>query len=179
MSDDTYLTRSLGFLLADASRLVRQRFDARATSLGLTRAQWRVLAQLRRREGITQAALAEILEIEPITLARHIDRLETKGFVERRLDPKDRRARNLHLLPAARPVMEQMRALSELTRAEALRGMPKGTAEMLLDALIAIKENMNALDPVETPTPAEPPPLPTPLSQPARNACDDKRKRTR
>ena len=72
---DAYLTRSLGFLLADTSRLVRERFDSRARTLGLTRAQWRVLSQLRRREGINQTALAVILEIENITLGRHIDRL--------------------------------------------------------------------------------------------------------
>ena len=74
-SDDYHLTRSLGFLLADCSRMMRKRFDARARERGLTRAQWRVLGQLRRREGINQTALAEILEIETITLGRHIDRL--------------------------------------------------------------------------------------------------------
>ena len=75
MVDDPYLTRSLGFLLGDVSRLLRKRFDARAAMLGLTRAQWRVLARLRRREGINQTELAEILEIETITLGRHIDAL--------------------------------------------------------------------------------------------------------
>ncbi|MCK5089420.1 MAG: MarR family transcriptional regulator, partial [Hyphomicrobiaceae bacterium] len=71
MPDDPYLTRSLGFLLGDVSRLLRKRFDMRARELGLTRAQWRVLARLRRREGINQRNLAEILEIENITLTRH------------------------------------------------------------------------------------------------------------
>ena len=148
-SDEAHLNRSLGFLLADVSRLMRQRFDARAASLGLTRAQWRVLGQLRRREGINQVALAEILEIEPITLARHIDRLEAKGFVERRPDPNDRRARCLHLLPAARPVMDQMRGLSQITRGEALDGIPDADSEKLIDLLLAIKENLGRLPPVE------------------------------
>src|SRR5690606_28746084 len=98
MTTDPYLTRSLGFLLADVSRLVRRRFDARARDLGLTRARWRVLPQLRRREGINEASLAEIMEVEPITLGRHIDRLVEKGFVERRPDPSDRRAWRLYLL---------------------------------------------------------------------------------
>lgn len=148
---DAYLTRSLGFLLADTSRLVRKRFDDRAASIGLTRAQWRVIAQLRRREGINQAALAEILEIEPITLARHIDRLEAKGFVERRPDPTDRRVRTLHLLDAARPLMAEMRAFSLATRQEALRGISAADAERLIDQLIAIKENMTALPPLPEP----------------------------
>ncbi len=81
------LNRTLGFLLHDASRLMRKRVDRRARTLGLTRAQWRVLAQLRRREGINQSALADILEIENITMGRHIDRLEDAGWVERRPDP--------------------------------------------------------------------------------------------
>ncbi|MCB1510588.1 MAG: MarR family transcriptional regulator [Hyphomicrobiaceae bacterium] len=146
--DDAYLNRSLGFLLADASRLVRKRFDDRAASLGLTRAQWRVIAQLRRREGINQAALAEILEIEPITLVRHIDRLEAKGFVERRPDPNDRRARTLHLLDDAQPVMAQMRAFSLATRQEALQGITAEEIEKLIDQLITIKENMANLPPL-------------------------------
>ena len=103
--DDAYLTRSLGFLLGDVSRLVRMRFDQRARDLDLTRAQWRVLAQLRRREGINQRALADILDIENITLTRHVDRLELKGLVERRPDPNDRRARTLHLKDKAKSVL--------------------------------------------------------------------------
>jgi len=157
-SDDTYLARSLGFLLGDVSRLVRQRFDARARELGLTRAQWRVLAQLRRREGITQTALADILEIEPITLVRHIDRLEAKGLIERRPDPTDRRARNLYLVDAARPLMDEMRVFSETTRREALQGISAANSEKLIDLLLQIKENMNALGAVRNPSGAEPTP---------------------
>jgi len=157
--NDTHLTRSLGFLLADVARQLRQRLDTRAATLGLTRAQWRVLAQLRRREGITQTALADLLEIEPITLVRHIDRLEAKGFVERRPDPSDRRARNLHLMPGARPVMDQMRELSDQTRQEALAHIPEEDAEKLIDMLLTIKETMQAL-----------PPLPAPR-QPVENAA--------
>ncbi|MBT6882724.1 MAG: MarR family transcriptional regulator, partial [Rhodospirillaceae bacterium] len=85
------MERSLGFLMADVSRLMRKRFDRRAHALGLTRAKWRVLARLRRREGINQTALADILEIEAITMGRHIDRLEENDWVERRPDPEDRR----------------------------------------------------------------------------------------
>jgi len=146
MSDDPYLTRSLGFLLADVSRLVRKRFDGRARSLGLTRAQWRVLAQLRRREGINQTLLAEILEIESITLGRHIDRLEAKGFVERRHDPGDRRAWRLFLKARVQPVLDQMRGFSDLTRDEALKGIPVTQSEAMIDQLLQIKANMLELE---------------------------------
>ncbi|MEZ5852884.1 MAG: MarR family transcriptional regulator [Hyphomicrobiaceae bacterium] len=145
MKVDPYLQRSLGFLLADVSRLVRERFDQRASGLGLTRAQWRVLAQLRRREGITQTALAGILEIETITLGRHIDRLVAKGFVERRADPADRRAWNLYLKDEVQPVLDRLREMSEITRGEALRDLSKADADKLIDTLLRIKANMQAL----------------------------------
>ena len=80
MSNTTYfLDRSLGFLLGDSSRLLRKRFDRLARSLGLTRAQWRVIAMLRRNEGINQTAMADLMDVEPITLGRHVDRLEEAG----------------------------------------------------------------------------------------------------
>jgi len=146
MTTDPYLTRSLGFLLGDISRLMRKRFDARVRELGLTRAQWRVLARLRRREGINQTELAEILEIETITLGRHIDRLEAKDLVERRRDPNDRRAWNLFLNPKVQPVLDKMRTYSEKTRAEALAGIPEAESEKLIDTLLQIKGNMLELD---------------------------------
>ena len=155
MSTDPYLNRSLGFLLADVSRLVRERFDARAAELGLTRAQWRVLAQLRRREGITQSALAEILEIEQITLGRHVDRLVEKGFVERRADPDDRRAWNLYLSAEVQPVLDRMREFSAATSREALDGIPKAEADRLIDLLLKVKANMVAVAPLRQADAAE------------------------
>lgn len=149
MATDPYLTRSLGFLLADVSRLVRRRFDQRASGLGLTRAQWRVLAQLRRREGINQTALAEILEIEPITLGRHIDRLVEKGFVERRPDPADRRAWRLHLRSEVQPVLDKLRDMSGQTSREALAGISEPDRDRLIELLLVIKGNMLALDAAE------------------------------
>lgn len=149
MANDTYLTRSLGFLLGDVSRLIRMRFDARAGELGLTRAQWRVLAQLRRREGINQSALAEILEIEPITLVRHIDRLVAKELVERRPDPNDRRAWKLYLKDEVQPVLDRLRELSEQTRNDALAGIPDDQREQFIDNLLIMKANLAALDAVE------------------------------
>ena len=144
--DDAYLTRSLGFLLGDVSRLVRMRFDQRARDLDLTRAQWRVLAQRRRREGINQRSLADILDIENITLTRHVDRLELKRLVERRPDPNDRRARTLHLKDKAKSVLGELRTLSEQTREEALTGISQEESEQLIDTLLRIKENMSNLE---------------------------------
>ena len=91
------LKRSFGFLIGDVSRLLRKSFDRHARTIGLTRAQWRVLAHLSRNEGVKQSELADILEINPITLARLLERLGTDNCVERRMDPTDKRARRLFL----------------------------------------------------------------------------------
>lgn len=155
MTTDPFLTRALGFLMADVSRLMRRRFDARAREIGLTRAQWRVLAQLRRREGINQTALAEIMEIEPISLGRHIDRLVDKDFVERRADPRDRRAWRLYLRPEAQPVLDRLRTVSNENRKEVLRGIPSEESEALIDTLLKIKANLTALE-TENPLPSKP-----------------------
>ncbi len=139
---DDHLERSLGFLLADTSRLLRLKFDARAKELGLTRAQWRVLAQLRRREGINQSALADILEIENITLARHIDRLEEKGWVERRSDPDDRRKWRLFLKAEVQPIMDQLREISVTIREEVMDGIPDDERDRFIETLFRIKTNL-------------------------------------
>src|SRR5689334_3033341 len=104
---------TFGFVLHDVARLLRKRFDQRARALGLTRAQWQVLAHLARAEGINQSGLADILEIENITLGRLVDRLEEAGWVERRLSGQDRRVRLLHLTEKAKPILGRMRALGE------------------------------------------------------------------
>ena len=115
--------RNVGFLLHDVSRLLRKRFDRRARALGLTRAQWRVLVHLAPRQGINQSTLADILELDNVTLGCHIDRLEETGWLERRPDPGDRRAWQLYLADKARPVLDQMEALAFKTQAEALTGI--------------------------------------------------------
>jgi DNA-binding MarR family transcriptional regulator len=138
--------RSFGFLLHDISRLMRKRFERRARAIGLTRAQWSVLANVARKEGINQTALAEILEIEPITLVRQIDRLEAAGWIERRLDPADRRVRLLFLTESAQPILERMRELGAATRAETLAGLTPAEQEALIDTLIGIKANLSALE---------------------------------
>lgn len=155
MKDDDYDTRSLGFLLGDVARLIRRRFDVRADELGLTRAQWRVLAQLRRREGINQSTLAEMLEVEPITMVRHIDRLVAKGLVERRSDPNDRRVWRLYLKEEVQPVLDRLREVSEQTRSEALAGIPDQQCEQLIDNLLLIKANLLGSDVPESKPPGK------------------------
>jgi DNA-binding MarR family transcriptional regulator len=134
--------RTLGFLLHDCARLLRKRFEQNSRGLGLTRAQWQVLAHVNRHEGINQSALADILEIEPITLARILDRLEASGFVERRQHARDRRLRLLHLTDKARPILERIRAIGHATREEALAGLPVAERERLIDTLLQMKGNL-------------------------------------
>ncbi len=139
------LDRSLGFLLHDISRLLRRRFDTRARALELTRAQWSVLIHLYRNEGITQTALADILEVEKITLCRLLDRLEEAGWVERRAHPNDRRAKCLYLTEKIYPVQEQMRAISQAVRDEAYAGMSLQEQDELINTLTRIKLNLLAV----------------------------------
>ena len=137
------LDSSFGFLLHDIARLMRKRFDQRARSLNLTRAQWQVLAHLARHEGINQAGLADILEIEPITLGRLVDRMAEAGWVERRPHPSDRRVRQLFLTAKAEPVFARMRALGDETRAEALAGLSQDDRDRLTATLVEIRCNLS------------------------------------
>jgi MarR family transcriptional regulator, transcriptional regulator for hemolysin len=135
--------RSFGFLLHDIARLLRKTFDQRARSLGLSRAQWQLLVHLSRHEGINQSGLADILEIENITLGRLVDRMEEAGWVERRADPSDRRARLLFTTEKVAPVMERMRELAEATRNEALAGLSPAQRDALTDTLIQVRGNLS------------------------------------
>ena len=133
---------TVGFLIHDVSRMMRSWFDARAQHLGLTRAQWRVLIQLSAREGASQRELAEILEIDTVTLGRHIDRLERDDWLERRPDPNDRRVWRLHLTPAARPTLDEMEALAVQVQEVALEGLSEKERLALTAALTRIKANI-------------------------------------
>ena len=137
-------SRTLGFVINDVARLMRKRFEqrARAASLGLTRAQAAVLANLARQEGINQVSLAQILELEPITLARLLDRLQAARLIERRPDPKDRRAHLLYLTDAAFPLLDRIFALAAVVREDALAGVAEPQRSLLLDTLIAMKANL-------------------------------------
>ena len=96
---------SFGYLLSDVTLLFRKHFDRRAVKFGLTRAQWRATKMLYHREGLRQNELAEFLEMEPIAVGRVIDRLQAAGFVERRPDPKDRRAWRLYVTDQAKVIV--------------------------------------------------------------------------
>ena len=133
---------TLGFLLHDVARLLRRRFEQNARGSGLTRSQWQVLAYLANNEGINQSGLADLLEIEPITLGRIVDRLQTLRLIERHPDPSDRRVWLLHLTPAARPKLSQLRRRGEVTRGEALAGVPEADTEHLLKTLQTLKANL-------------------------------------
>lgn len=137
MSDD-----SLGFILSDTARLLRRAFDARARSIGVTRAQWQVLFVLARSEGESQASVADRLEIESITLGRMIDRLSEAGLVERRPDPKDRRVWRLHLTQAARPIMATLEGLGAALGAEAFAGLTPAEQAELARMLLHVRSNL-------------------------------------
>lgn len=136
--------RNLGFLLHDVARLMRKRFEQNARDLGLTRSQCSVLAHLARHDGIQQGTLAEILEVEPITLTRLVDRLEQMGLVERQSHPTDRRVRLLRLTNAAHPKLDVIFAVGLLTRGEAMEGVSEEDRERLFDILSSMKANLIA-----------------------------------
>ena len=137
---------SLGFLIADVSRLLRRDFDRRVRALRLTQAQWRAIAHLQRTDGIRQSALAERLEVAPITLGRLVDRLEASGWVSRKSDPIDRRASLLFLTPKAGPILDEMRAHAKDAMREALSGVPQRARKELLKALERMKDNLSAVE---------------------------------
>ncbi|MFZ5511641.1 MAG: MarR family winged helix-turn-helix transcriptional regulator [Pseudomonadota bacterium] len=136
---------SLGFLLADASRLMRRAFQARLEGSSLTYAQARALVYLSRHEGIRQIELADLLEVQPITLARLIDQLAGSGLVERRADPADRRAYQLFLTPAAAPHLAAIERVAGAVRTQALRGLDARQAAQVLAALRKIRDNLASL----------------------------------
>ena len=106
------------FALFETQRMLRLYADKLASRYGITRAQWAVLAKLERTEGLKQSELAELMEMQPITLTRLIDRLCEAGLIERRADPHDRRVNRLYLLPAARPLLAKLAELrGEITEA--------------------------------------------------------------
>ena len=140
------LPLTFGFLLHDSARLMRRDFERRSKGTGLTRAQWAVLAYVARNEGSTQAALADMLEIEPITLVRLLDKLEAAGLVERRPDPADRRVRRLHLTEATGPLLGQLQELASETRESALAGLSDAERRQLTDLLMKVRANLSGRD---------------------------------
>jgi len=138
----TQRNRELAFSINDVGRLLRTYADQKAAQFGMTRAKWAVLARLDRSEGLKQNELADILDLQPITLTRLLDRLCDNGLIERRADPGDRRAKRLYLTPAARPLLEHLSDLGEELMQTALAGLDEGEAAALLAKLTTVKENL-------------------------------------
>lgn len=139
------LDSAFGFLVNDVARLLRTEFDRRVRPLGLTRAQCAVLGHVLRSDGMTQTALADELELQPPTLGRLLDRLEDKGWIERRADLADRRAKRVFLTARAEPILETMFGVGMKLRAEALDGLSPVEQQQLLDLLARVKENVLTL----------------------------------
>lgn len=140
------LERSLGFLFADISRLVRKEFDRRVRDLGLTRAQWLFLYYLTRRPGCTQSELAELLQMEKISVSRQADRLEKAGWIRRREHAADKRAYQLELTSRAGRITTRLEERAGRLRGDYLQGLPPARRSALLADLTQIKANLLRLD---------------------------------
>ena len=133
---------NLAQMLGDTSRLMRRSFDARARGIGVTRPQWQVLTTLLRHEGVNQGGLAELLDVEPITVCRMVDRLQEANLVERRADPADRRSWRLFLTAKAHELVAQLRPLVADLIEDALDGVSEAEQAALRDTLERIRQNL-------------------------------------
>lgn len=141
----TDLKRQLIAQLVESSRLLRNYIDGRAKSRGTTRAQWIVLFRLRQQEGLSQVDLADMLELQPISLVRLLDRLVEHGLLERRHDPKDRRANRLFLTEKGRQLVDDLDSLRDDIAADVLRDVPEEAIETSFRVLKDIKERIKLL----------------------------------
>ena len=132
------------FLLHDVARTMRTRADQRARTRGMTRAQWVILARLERQPGLTQNEMAAIVEVEPITIARLVDRLEARELVVRKADPRDRRVWRLHLTPAAAPILREIAKYRAEIHEVITAGMTPALQKALTDGLLQMKANLAA-----------------------------------
>lgn len=133
--------------IGETAHALRRAFERRAATLGVTRAQWRVLARLSREPGLRQVDLADYLDIEPITLCRIVDRLEEAELVARRRDPADRRAWRLELTAKAKPLVDKLRSLATDFSAEAFAGLSPAELEGMRAGLATVRDNLAALHP--------------------------------
>jgi MarR family transcriptional regulator for hemolysin len=132
----------LAFAINDVGRLLRTLADHKAAQFGMTRAKWAVLVRLERYEGLKQAELAEMLDLQPITLTRLLDGLSDNGLIERRQDENDRRAKRLYLTTAARPLLERLGVLGDDLMETALSGLDDRAVASLVGDLSIMKENL-------------------------------------
>ncbi|MFL6725573.1 MAG: MarR family winged helix-turn-helix transcriptional regulator [Sphingomicrobium sp.] len=139
---------TLPFEIGETAHALRKAFDRRAVGMGVTRAQWKVLFRLERQPGLRQIELADMLDIEPITLSRIVDRLEESGLVERVADPADRRAWRLHVTARARPLVEKLRAVADEMIADAFAGIDPKDIEITRQVLGRVRENASRAVPL-------------------------------
>jgi len=139
---------TLPFEIGETAHALRKAFDRRAVGLGVTRAQWKVLFRLERQSGLRQIELADMLDIEPITLSRIVDRLEEAGLVERLADPADRRAWRLHVTARAQPLIEKLRAVADEMISEAFAGIALKDIEITRAVLGRVRENASRTAPM-------------------------------
>lgn len=139
---------TLPFEIGETAHALRKAFDRRACGLGVTRAQWKVLFRLTRDPGLRQIELADMLDVEPITLSRIVDRLEEGGLLERVADPADRRAWRLHVTPKAKPLVEKLRALADEMTADAFAGIETKDIETMRQVLVRVRENASRVAPL-------------------------------
>jgi MarR family transcriptional regulator for hemolysin len=132
----------LGFLIHDVQRLMRKRFEGRASGLGLSSAQWRLMVRVAKEEGITQARLAELLEIEPISVSRLVDRMEEGGWIERRQDATDRRVRMIFPTGKASAAYAEVKSLAGEVYEESLTGVAPEDRRILIRVLDTIVQNL-------------------------------------
>jgi DNA-binding MarR family transcriptional regulator len=148
------LQRDIIGAIVTLARLVRTEADKRARAHGMTRAQWTILLNLERQPGLLQKELAELLEVEPITVARLVDRLEARGMVERRGDPTDRRCWRLHLTDESRPLMSEIGAqLGDLAQI-ITSGLSNETLEIVASSLSSMRDAI-AAEARRSPAPAD------------------------
>ncbi|MGY3590113.1 MarR family transcriptional regulator for hemolysin [Bradyrhizobium sp. USDA 4341] len=132
--------------LVESSRLLRNYIDHRAKARGTTRAQWIVLFRLREQEGLSQVDLADVLELQPISLVRLLDRLVEHGLLERRPDPRDRRANRLFLTKSGRRLVDDLDSLRDAIAGDVLRDVSDKHVESGLATLREVKDRIKALD---------------------------------
>lgn len=140
------LKRRLVAQLIESSRLLRNYIDNRAKGRGTTRAQWIVLFRLRQQEGLSQVDLADVLELQPISLVRLLDRLVQQGLLERRRHPKDRRANRLFLTRAGRDLVDDLDSLRDSIALDVLKDVPSSAIETSLEVLNSVKDNVKTGD---------------------------------
>jgi DNA-binding MarR family transcriptional regulator len=138
--------RNFGFLLRELSRRYVQRFEVRASELSLNLPQCKTLIRLEKNEGVSQVRLAELAEVDAMTMVRILDRMEADGLLERRPDPTDRRARCLYLTAKAKPLLAQIWRLSDTTRSEVFAGIGKSERDVFISVLERLHDNLSRLE---------------------------------